>query len=70
MRLFILVWAGVAAWCFHFISTHGMLYVRFPTFLPFILISRANNDSTGQLAKAEPQALRFRGLLRALQQGT
>ena len=32
MRLFMLVWIGVAAWCFHFITTHGMLYVRI--FLP------------------------------------
>lgn len=34
MRLFILVWAGVAAWCFHFISTHGMLYVNWPRLNP------------------------------------
>lgn len=67
MRLFILVWAGVAAWCFHFISTHGMLYVRIPAFLPCLFISLTNDDYTGQLAKTEPQAIRFRGLLRALQ---
>jgi phosphatidylinositol 4-phosphatase len=28
MRIFILFWTVVAAWCFNFIWTHGMLYVR------------------------------------------
>lgn len=27
MRIFILFWSGVSAWCFYFIWTHGMLYV-------------------------------------------
>lgn len=27
MRLFIIFWVAVAMYCFHFISTHGMLYV-------------------------------------------
>lgn len=28
MRLFILFWSAVAAYCFYFVWTHGMLYVR------------------------------------------
>jgi hypothetical protein len=28
MRLFLFFWSAVAAWCFHFVWTHGMLYVR------------------------------------------
>ena len=35
MRLFVLVWTGVAAWCLHFIFTHGMLYVGFFFFFFF-----------------------------------
>lgn len=27
MRLFVLVWTAIAAWCLHFIWKHGMLYV-------------------------------------------
>lgn len=30
MRIFILFWTAVAAWCLHFIFSHGMLYVRLP----------------------------------------
>ncbi|KAG8422035.1 Phosphoinositide phosphatase sac1 [Metarhizium acridum] len=34
MRLFILFWSAVAAWCFHFVWTHGMLYVNWPRLNP------------------------------------
>lgn len=34
MRFFILFWSAVAAWCFHFILTHGMLYVNWPRLNP------------------------------------
>lgn len=30
LRLFALFWTVLAAWCLHFISTHGMLYVSSP----------------------------------------
>lgn len=42
MRLFILFWSAVAAWCFHFVWTHGMLYVRNRTSLP----SKISNSRT------------------------
>ncbi|PHH86930.1 hypothetical protein CDD83_9569 [Cordyceps sp. RAO-2017] len=34
MRLFVAFWSVVAAWCFHFIWTHGMLYVNWPRLNP------------------------------------
>ncbi|OAQ66989.1 phosphoinositide phosphatase [Pochonia chlamydosporia 170] len=34
MRLFILFWSAIAAWCFHFVWTHGMLYVNWPRLNP------------------------------------
>ncbi|PNY18817.1 Phosphoinositide phosphatase SAC1 [Tolypocladium capitatum] len=34
MRLFILFWSAVAVYCFHFIWTHGMLYVNWPRLNP------------------------------------
>ncbi|PFH56207.1 hypothetical protein XA68_16901 [Ophiocordyceps unilateralis] len=34
MRLFVLFWTAVAAWCFYFIWTHGMLYVNWPRLIP------------------------------------
>ncbi|KAF4592386.1 phosphoinositide phosphatase [Ophiocordyceps camponoti-floridani] len=34
MRLFILFWSAVAAWCFYFIWSHGMLYVNWPRLIP------------------------------------
>ncbi|KAL6904596.1 phosphoinositide phosphatase [Trichoderma evansii] len=34
MRLFILFWSSVVAWCFHFVWTHGMLYVNWPRLNP------------------------------------
>lgn len=42
MRLFILFWSAVAAWCFHFVWTHGMLYVRNQPPLP----SKISNSRT------------------------
>ncbi|KAK5992705.1 Phosphatidylinositol-3-phosphatase SAC1 [Cladobotryum mycophilum] len=34
IRVFILFWSGVASWCFHFVWTHGMLYVNWPRLNP------------------------------------
>ncbi|KAI0011938.1 putative SAC1 protein [Xylariaceae sp. FL0662B] len=34
MRLFILFWLVVAAWCFNFILNNGMLYVNWPKLIP------------------------------------
>lgn len=32
LRLFVIFWAVLCAWCFHFITAHGMLYVSFSLF--------------------------------------
>ncbi|OAQ76216.1 phosphoinositide phosphatase [Purpureocillium lilacinum] len=34
MRVFILFWSAVAAYCFYFVWTHGMLYVSWPRLNP------------------------------------
>ncbi|KAJ6442891.1 phosphoinositide phosphatase [Purpureocillium lavendulum] len=34
MRVFILFWSAVAAYCFYFVWTHGMLYVNWPRLNP------------------------------------
>ncbi|QUC18548.1 uncharacterized protein UV8b_02789 [Ustilaginoidea virens] len=34
MRLFLLFWSAVAAWCLVFVRTHGMLYVNWPRLNP------------------------------------
>lgn len=65
MRIFILVWSGVAAWCLHFVWTHGMLYVSHnaPIALSLLLTQKP-----GQLASLEAPSIRYRGLQRALHQ--
>ncbi|KZZ92096.1 phosphoinositide phosphatase [Moelleriella libera RCEF 2490] len=34
LRVFLLFWSVVAAWCFRFVWTHGMLYVNWPRLIP------------------------------------
>lgn len=34
LRIFTLIWVFIGLWCFQFIYTHGMLYVRFPSPCP------------------------------------
>lgn len=43
MRLFVLIWTAIAAWCLHFIWKHGMLYVS--TRLYTLSKSRINRSS-------------------------
>ncbi|KAM3531589.1 hypothetical protein NHJ13051_000654 [Beauveria bassiana] len=54
MRLFILVWTAVAAWCMHFILGHGMLYVNWPILNPRPFASEGYNE---HYSKARKDAL-------------
>jgi hypothetical protein len=70
VRLFILFWTVVAAWCLQFIMKNGMLYVSFvftphKFFLPLGTNNGINQKLTypqGQLAKAKSQAVGSRRL--------
>jgi hypothetical protein len=72
MRIFILFWTAVAAWCFHFVWTHGMLYVRTVSVCSahVLFLSRLLTRNAGQLAASEPAPLRSRRVLGALWQST
>lgn len=59
MRLFILFWSAVAAYCFHFVWTHGMLYVRIisyikPSSLFFAYQYLTLSRSTGHVSTPDP----------------
>lgn len=58
MRLFILFWTIVAAWCISFIINNGMLYVSHPS-PPSVCTSRTQSLTfvPGQLAEAKPTPL-------------
>lgn len=66
MRLFIMFWTVVAAWCGRFVLNNGILYVSLPE--PFAILQYTVWDdgliiySTGQLAEAEPPPLGGRRL--------
>lgn len=70
MRIFILFWTAVAAWCMHFILGHGMLYVR-STAPPLHHFPSAilTCPGLGQLAHAQPAPVCHGRLQRALLQG-
>ena len=55
LRLFVLFWFAVSAWCLHFIFTHGPLYVSH--ILPMSSQS-VLTTTVGQLAEAEHASLR------------
>lgn len=60
MRLFILVWTGIAAWCLHFIYGHGMLYVSSSISLLPHVRTNSLSRSTGlvlSLALSLPKAI-------------
>lgn len=63
MRIFILFWSSVAAWCFHFVWTHGMLYVSdHPIIFPLPLKAETNMRFAGKLATPEPARVCHRWL--------
>ena len=71
IRLFILFWSLVSAWCLNFILSHGMLYVsqlrdvNHTSFTCYV----NSHMCAGQLAASEPQTLRHRRNHGALRQG-
>ncbi|KFA53650.1 hypothetical protein S40293_03884 [Stachybotrys chartarum IBT 40293] len=54
MRLFILFWSAVAAWCANFILGHGMLYVNWPKLNPKPFATEAYGE---HYSKARKDAL-------------
>jgi hypothetical protein len=57
LRIFILFWFAVAAWCLQFIYKNGMLYVSLNLERLFFLCSILM--IAGQLAKAQPQTMGY-----------
>ncbi|KAF8863088.1 hypothetical protein BDZ45DRAFT_798694 [Acephala macrosclerotiorum] len=51
MRIFILIWTLVAAWCFNFIYSHGMLYVNWPKLNPRPWATEGVNEALGKVRK-------------------
>ncbi|SPO02540.1 related to SAC1 protein [Cephalotrichum gorgonifer] len=53
-RIVVILFLLVAVWCFHFVSTHGMLYVNWPKLAPRPYATEGFND---QIAKASKDAV-------------
>ena len=62
LRLFIILWCVVGVWCWHFIYSHGMLYVS--SLVKFRALIIADSQTLGQLAKAEYTPLGHRRISR------
>lgn len=51
IRIFILSWVLVAAWCFNFIYSNGMLYVNWPKLNPRPWATEGVNEALGKVRK-------------------
>ncbi|EON96024.1 putative phosphoinositide phosphatase protein [Phaeoacremonium minimum UCRPA7] len=51
MRLFILFWFFVAAWCFQFIRSNGMLYVNWPKLNPRPYVAEGYQETISKVRK-------------------
>ncbi|KAI9674906.1 MAG: hypothetical protein M1829_003646 [Trizodia sp. TS-e1964] len=51
MRIFILVWIGVGAWCLNFMFSHSMLYINWPRLNQLPWASEGVNDAISLVRK-------------------